>query len=279
MINSNYYESDKYKDCTWNELYEFYKTYCTKPGENWIFRGQAQPGSNNHDFETSLEKAIECFEINKDQTPHLESCLLWKFKRQLHHYGMHIPRDREIVDWFALMQHYGAPTRLLDWTYSFFVSVFFAMGKAKNKNKCDIWALNTKSKDPNDPKPLIIDLKSNQALEIFKKRELTVYSISPNKLNERLIIQQGSFLCPGDVSKSFDDNFNEFLSKSNFSKDNLIKLTIKSDDITVKKEIFRHLHRMNINEAVLFPGLVGFAESLETLLLFPDILTADPTLS
>jgi len=30
-------------------------------------------------------------------------------------------------EWWALMQHYSAPTRLLDWTYSLFASAYFAV--------------------------------------------------------------------------------------------------------------------------------------------------------
>jgi hypothetical protein len=48
------------------------------------------------------------------------------------------------------------------------------------------------------------------------------------------------------------------------------------DDPNFRLDILQRLYRMNMNRATLFPGLVGFAESLRTLLAFPKILRPDP---
>jgi len=40
------------------------------------------------------------------------------------------------------MQHHGAPTRLLDFTYSFYIAAYFAL--EESEKDCAIWALNMK---------------------------------------------------------------------------------------------------------------------------------------
>ena len=83
-------------------------------------------------------------------------------------------------------------------------------------------------------------------------------------------IQQGLFLAAGNLSISFEDNFDAI--QQDADSDRVLQIIIGSSNIAVKKEILRHLHRMNINRATLFPGLDGFAQSLNTMLAMPDIL-------
>jgi hypothetical protein len=54
------------------------------------------------------------------------------------------PNGKHKLSWLAIMQHYGAPTRLLDFTYSPYVALYFAL---RNRNKDDaecveVWALD-----------------------------------------------------------------------------------------------------------------------------------------
>ena len=56
--------------------------------------------------------------------------LVHDFRRRAHHYIQSPPSPDEHLEWLALVQHHGGPTRLLDFTKSFYVASFFAVETA-----------------------------------------------------------------------------------------------------------------------------------------------------
>ena len=283
--------------------------------KQWIFRGYK---ISSPSFETRLQRAICRFGLNASDERDVESRrslqdkilkeglegadrvhsvarieggLLRRFKRQCHHYTMAVPDDDNIMEWLALMQHYGAPTRLLDWTYSFWVAVYFAVEDAEKE--CAVWALDSSwvrqrvraklgkisnliDSEYGGTDPNVTSKETFRAA--FQSNKKFVFPINPYRLNERLVIQQGLFLCPGDVSSSFEANLEALAQDNGGKKDfsgSLIKYTIKNDS-QLRKQITQRLQRMNMNRATLFPGLDGFSQSLEMLMVFPHILVPDP---
>jgi hypothetical protein len=273
------------------DLFKIHKDFMSDGEVRWIFRGQEKEQDTNL-LKTSLEKAIDSFEIEMKEAPEIEKGLLRKFKRHSAIYLKHIPVFYDYMEWLALMQHYGAPTRLQDWTYSLFVAVYFAVNNMKID--AEVWAINTdhientareiiyekkKNKLSKFKAVSIVDIFKNDACahipglfeEIFMNKPLATFvtPMNPHNLNERLIIQQGIFLCPGDITKSFFDNLS-----ANFKNDDPKSLSKHirrykiTDNVDKKKEILRHLQRMNMNNATLFPGLGGFSQSLRTWFAF-----------
>jgi hypothetical protein len=263
----------------WEQLMGWYRDY-SATGEQWLFRGVSD---SEWGFQTSLERAVKNFGI--DSTKHnlldLEGGLMRRFKRQCHHYLQHLPNDENTIEWLAMMQHYGAPTRLLDWTHSLFVGLFFAV--ENSSQECAVWALNHDWTTENAK--AVLPAAARDALKNDRNREEAntfdlvfrgmppipfVLPIKPFKFNDRLVMQQGSFVCPGNVDLSFEENLEATLLRPGHDG-MLIKLVIKND-AALRKEIIKNLNRMNMNAATLYPGLAGFARSLRTLLVEPEIL-------
>ena len=123
---------------TWDELHSWIlgalKTW-------WLFRGQAE-------YRWNLSPKI-ARNYNKLRSPTLvpiafESSLLGIFKRQVRTILDIVPDDSDILGWLALMQHYGAPTRLLDWTYSPYIALYFAiesLDETKDESAWVSWRL------------------------------------------------------------------------------------------------------------------------------------------
>jgi hypothetical protein len=82
-------------------------------------------------------------------------------------------------------------------------------------------------------------------------------NVNPLRLNERLTLHLGVFMCPGNVSEAFEQNLLSMEGADR--KENVAKIVLPRK---VRPEAMEHLRDMNISRATLFPGLDGFAQSL-----------------
>jgi hypothetical protein len=237
-----------------------------KDKEQWAFRGQDVELFP----ESSLKRHCNDTNLKGRQIPILEAMLIRDFARRFHLYsGSQPPVEGEILEWLSLIRHYGGPTRLIDFSYSLYNSVFFALENEKANSRA-LWAVNVTQLNEACEKRFAkwgiqqkkYDLSKTRGKdfrEVFMPekgpKRLFACQVIPFRLNERISVQQGLFLAPGDVSQSFMANLNKV-------KRNLLhKITIKAE---CRKELLVELHRMGINGASLYPGLEGFARSLAT---------------
>jgi hypothetical protein len=243
--------------------------------KGWMFRGQQKA---EWGLKHSLERACTRFGVYGKTRIRVETNMIREFKRRLHHYMTNGPAANAYDEWIALMQHYGAPTRFLDFTYSPYVAAYFAFEYAKSNTKTAIWAINFSwfssklrciSKDINKT---YIDYRKNRETgnkpfaDIFMSEppKKLLLSVTPFRLNERLAYQRSAFLCPGDISSSMEANLSAYKDYKGF-KQNVIKYIIKTgskNENTI--QALELLDSMNISRITLFPGLDGFAQSFET---------------
>jgi hypothetical protein len=244
----------------------------------WAFRGMAD---EHWTLQTSLDR------LQTGLNSQAERYLLTAFQRRAHHYIPDPPKLAEDLEWLALMQHHGAPTRLLDCTKSAYVALFFAMSGGEDSGTAALWAVDLdwcKNQavqrimphfagplEPTDSlgKP---DVFSSAFLSANQAPSLTLVApMQPFRLNQRLSIQQGLFLCPGNVQLGFELNLLAYEGPQ--FQDKVHKLSIPR---ALRIECIRALNKMNINYGTLFPGLDGFARSLG---LNVEIATATGRLS
>jgi hypothetical protein len=268
---TNLYKTEEIKK--WEGIERLNSQYSKK---KLAFRGQSK---FEWKLETGLERAANRFSVGLEKLPPIEKGLVREFERKAYLYLNHPPDEQDVMQWLALMQHHGAPTRLLDWTYSFFIAVFFAIEeveieKGKDYAECAVWVIDLDwlrersiSRLPSEKHERIKhdkDLKKPETIKILFDTDCpvrSIYRLNPLQLNQRLILQQGLFLAPGDVSQLFMYNL-ENLSERNDVMAHLTKIKINVDHYFLE-EILDRLYRMNISRATLFPGLDGFSASLK----------------
>jgi FRG domain len=83
--------------------------------------------------------------VPMSERPAVEKRLLPEFRRAYPPRAeIPAPDYKDDIAWMALMQHYGAPTRLLDWTFSPCVAAFFALDQLLSSlaPMAAVWALS-----------------------------------------------------------------------------------------------------------------------------------------
>jgi hypothetical protein len=195
-----------------------------------------------------------------------ESWILSDFKREAQNYLSHLPEPHNFLEWLALGRHYGMPSRLVDFTYSFYVAAYFALSMSRDGEDACVVALNLARMKEDWERRL---RRSYQAFKgragsfhnpklfkhfAFVRQDRYAVIVNPLRRNPRLANQQGCFLCPGNIRDEVDTNLQQTLG----SAGNVKRLFYLRS--AVKAEAMKALGRMNIGQATLYPDLIGWAE-------------------
>lgn len=253
---------------TWDSVLQAKKKYGFGT-DNWLFRGHRDA---SWELESTFERAKDGCPDQGRAIWEYEAAILREFTRRAHHFITDFPPMEDTLEWFALMRHYGAACRLLDFTYSFYVACYFALKESSRKDEfVAVWAVNTDWLIRRFSDRFGEDIMEERQHDFrfkrpsdFRKHFLSIENpkqfvgpVNPYRLNQRLTAQQGVFLCPGDIRYSFMKNL--LIPPVKAAKNQVLRLVISHE---VKTEALRDLHRMNINSATLFPDLAGYAQSL-----------------
>jgi hypothetical protein len=252
---------------TWEE----FLSRCRATPVGWLFRGQKRERS----LRSSLERQCRKLGCEHEKIASVEAQLIRDFRRRYRGPDRATVME-DTLYCLALMQHYGAPTRLLDFTYSPFIAAYFGLDRV---GACPlIWCVNDRWLYSSAAKivPRITDRNLDERRDdrtflpiYFDQSRKFACPENPYLLNDRLVIQQGIFLCLGDVTASLEENLKALDGWKDAS--NVLRLRLHVGRAFLRQAL-ADLLRMNITSATLFPGLDGFARSSrERMVLYEEL--------
>ncbi|MDP1768145.1 MAG: FRG domain-containing protein [Nitrospirota bacterium] len=235
----------------------------------------------------SLEKAILLMESKFSSTPDFwwrgHSLLEWDLVPSVYRLGRDVdehnyawtflqyapsryercPAEKNWAAWLFLMQHYGVPTRLLDWTKSALIGLYFAVADPQHDEKPGaLWGLqpsllNKFQASIDGLIPVDDDRVRRLAEDAFAhmmpKKSQQIIAVPTQQRDVRHLVQESMFTLHGSSQP---------LNKFEISKEYLVYWEIPSSS---KSRLRYTLDRMGMNGANLFPDLENLARHVGSL--------------
>jgi catechol 2,3-dioxygenase-like lactoylglutathione lyase family enzyme len=286
---TRWYEERVEKWCDFTKLIDVIETRHERQQHHFSYRGQVNKvwGLEPSLFRELREKKEDlqrCFEIEHDAKK--------EFASQVHLYmdPSALPNSGDWLEWWALMQHYGAPTRLLDWTASPYVAAYFAIESGEDTDGLiwvlNDWALGDRMREhypanwgewDHSPRPTnnwSIVAKSFDSKRFFDETAAPqLFFFQPNRRSPRIVAQQGWLSaslklfadCETTIAALYENHRNDPKNHVGFDSKTRecwkywnCRIVIPKE---VKREFLRRLQTMNITASALFPGVDGLGKS------------------
>ena len=235
---------------------------------NYIYRGHADAGWK---LESTLERTLGenwSSELATKTEDHYLN--LFKSKYHIYNNAEHAPTSK--LAWLSVMQHYGAPTRLLDFTESPYIALYFALEAYDPQQERDlaVFAIDysavmdaslayiaTRDSDFSVSRNDVLGQQDALFDDIVDRFSYDVVWITePLELNARIDRQAGTFAIPGDKGKKME----ELLSLDIYDQCPVRKYVVKAK---LYRNVYALLRKMNINSKTIYGDLGGLAKSIK----------------
>lgn len=188
-----------------------------------------------------------------------EGYLAIEFRRRAH---SRLSGMSSLFDWLCAMQHYGLPTRLLDWSESLAVALYFSIGDIDwTSARPTIWVLDPFALSEMSDQGQIVPIPTNDSVTAnadipFRDDwERTMGSVTvlplpvaPNFLFDRLSAQNGTFSIHGTDERPLDVLLRERMEGA------LLKFVASSDSLL---DIVNSIRLLRPSPDAMFPDIDG----------------------
>jgi len=199
------------------------------------------------------------------ENPPSESTLLKRFKQSA---AMLLERDpKDSFDWLFLMQHYGLPTRLLDWSESPLVALYFAIDDHEDHHDEDaaVWCLrpselNKKANIEDDHEEFFIPSFDDEELKNYsieslasgpKRTRLLPIATIATRNNSRIQAQLGVFTI---------HHLDEVSIEEIGDASHVVKYTIPAAS---RGQILSQLRLLGFSKFTMFPELSSIGDNIK----------------
>lgn len=222
---------------------------------DYVFRGHAD---SEWLLEPTLNRILKKIKYENKQEIMQEH--LDRFKLEIRGRRGINPKDLKDDELWALGQHFGLHTPLLDWTRSPYVALFFALtdNKKPKSGYRTLWALHLP--DVNEMSEYYKKLDGNNTQEVMVINPMT-------DDNSRLINQNGLF-----TKLNIGQDIENWVANANPPDMDWITLYKINFSNSIKSEALSYLNLMNVNYSSIYPDLVGSSFHCNVILSQKDYI-------
>ncbi|MBN3130275.1 FRG domain-containing protein [Pectobacterium brasiliense] len=194
--------------------------------------------------------------------------------------------DRDFVEIASLAQHYGLPTRLIDWSYNPYTAAFFASNSnvPKKNGFISLWMINVK---------VLSDIFGSKASDVKiynphyqwndnARSQFGLFTYKETKINKETRILEIEYyenvISSGKIPE--DERYKSIITDYETMDESIVRLVnahnllmenaVNIEDVLVKitlphskvNEINKLLRKINISEGSIFPGYDGIVSDL-----------------